>query len=101
MAANMYRVGGMYVNVDLFICIKQQPPASLASPWALGEDLVYGFYILKRDTAAVAWQSSPSWIRKVIISKYLGFKMGQASFLSWPQQQLAARLLPSFASSSM
>ncbi len=32
MAANMYRVGGMYVNVNLFIKLK---PIQLCIPWGL------------------------------------------------------------------
>lgn len=79
MAANMYRVGGMYVNVDLFI--KQKPFQFCILRRLCGAILVRLHLILRYGS--VTFIDAPSWCLKVRIYKYLGFKMGQASRLSW------------------
>ena len=91
MAANMYRVGGMYVNVDLFY---QTETFTVLHP--LGIVWLYCCRFASNSEIRLWFthRVALSWSRKVIISKYLGFKMGQASRLSWPQQ-LAASLLNS------
>lgn len=45
MAANMYRVGGMYVNVDLFI---KQKPFQLCIPWGLCRVILVGLHLIVR-----------------------------------------------------
>ncbi len=46
MAANMYRVGGMYVNVDLFL--SNRNPSSFASPWGLCGVILVGLQLIVR-----------------------------------------------------
>lgn len=89
MAANMYRVGGMYVNVDLFIKLK---PFQFCIPWDLC-GAIFGLFAPNSEIRlCYTYRGALSFRRKVSVSKYFGFKMGQASRLSWPQQ-LAASLL--------
>lgn len=91
MAANMYRVGGMYVNVDLFYQTETLP---VLHPPGIMWRYFRWFAANSEIRLCNTYRDALSWSRKVRISKYLGFKMGQASRLSWPQQ-LAASLLNS------
>lgn len=89
MAANMYRVGGMYVNVDLFLSLSNRNPLFPLCVPLVGR-FVWLYFIslafIQLPMLSYTSRDALSQSRKVRISKYLWLKMGQAS----PQQQLAA-----------
>lgn len=84
----MYRVGGMYVNVDLFI---KRKALHFCAPWGLCGGISVSFHLIVRYGCATLTDAL-SRSKKVRFYKYLGFKMGQASRLSWPQQLTASLL---------
>lgn len=68
----MYRVGGMYVNVDLFI---KQKALQFRIPWGLCRVISSYFHLIARyGCATLADALSRSW--KVRIYKYFGIQNG-------------------------